>query len=405
MRKLTLILVIVSLVFAGAALSFAQNNYPVVIGFVADQSGLGALFYGSQEIGVQIAIEQLNEDGGILGRPVEVIARDAQFDPSFGANLARQMILEDEVDFLLGPTSSSVALAISEIAREQEVVVAFHTSNSAALSTTNGHPFMVQVVPNTTIESRAVAMVMADLGFTDIASIGPDYAYGRDSFSAFQPRLEELNSSASVIIDQWPALSERDLNPFITAIQANAPQAIYSILWGEQLVNFVQQGLDQGLFDEATVIGLYDTDFMKSIGNDLPDGLLGYARAPFYAIDTPEMEAFVQRYLELSGGDYPSDWAIMAYDAVMALAAGAEAAGTTDGPAVAEVLGGLSFDSLRGELTIRDCDRMANVGEYIGITTNDSEFPFPILTDVIFIPAEQLWDSCEDIEAMRAEAG
>ena len=85
------------------------------------------------------------------------------------------------------------------------------------------------------------------------------------------------------------------------------------------------------------------------------------------------------------------------------VAAAAEEAGSIEGEAVSEVLGGLTFEALRGDLTIRECDHMANVGEYVGVTTQDSEYGIPIMTDVTFVPAEDVWDSCEDIELMRAE--
>lgn len=404
MRKLILVVMILTMGLGVLSSGVSAQDDPIVLGFVADQTGVGAIFYESQKVGLEVAIDYVNANGGILGREVTFIERDAQLDPAIGADIAREMILEDEVDFLLGPTSSSVALAIAEVAKENEVVVAFHTSNSVAITTTNFNPYIVQLVPNTTIESRAVAQYIANLEQTDWATIGPDYAFGRDSYNTFEPRFLELNPDAEILTSQWPALADRDLAPFITAIQAEAPEALYSILWGEQLVTFVQQANDFDLFSEMQFVGLMDTDFMKAIGDsgDLPEGLVGYSRAPFYGIDTPEMAAFLEAYLEKSGGVYPSDWGIMIYDSVLALKAAAETAGTTEGAAVSAVLGGLTFDSLRGELTIRDCDHMANVGEYVGLTSNDSEYGFPILVDVQYVPAEELWNSCEEIEEMRA---
>ncbi|MCI0610990.1 MAG: ABC transporter substrate-binding protein, partial [Anaerolineae bacterium] len=195
---------------------------------------------------------------------------------------------------------------------------------------------------------------------------------------------------------------DRELTPFITALQSAGPEAIYGNLWGDQLVTFVQQAAPLGVFDDTPYMGLFDTDFMKIIGSDLPEGLPGYARAPFYAISTEQMQTFITKHLALTK-EYPSDWAIMAYDAVYALKAAAEKAGTTDGEAMATALDDLTFQSLRGELTIRACDHMANVGEYVGTTAIDPAYPFPILTDVQYIPAEEVWDSCEEIAKLRGQ--
>ncbi len=376
---------------------------PVVFGFVVDNTGIGAIFAASQFKGLDMAMADLNASGGILGRCVEYIFQDAALDATAAATIAEQFVLEDGVDFLLGGTSSGAALAITEVARENAIPVAFHTSNTVQLTIQRFHPYMVQVVPHTTIEARAAARWASEQGFGSFATIGPDYAFGRDSFGAFQPRLAELAPDSELVTEQWPALSEADLNPFISAIQAFAPEAVYSSLWGDQLVNFVTASMDFGLFDETAFFGLFDTDVLKAMGEDLPEGLYGYARAPFYAIDTDQMREFNERYFE-TYEEYPSDWAIMIYDAVYALAAAAEAAGSVEGDAVAEALNDLTYTALRGELTIRACDHMANVGEYVGVTTQESDFGIPVMTDVQYIPAEELWNSCEEIEELRAAA-
>lgn len=406
MRFVVLLVVLALMSISSAAQDAAtcDASDPILFGFVVDNSGIGVIFAESQFKGIDMAMEDLNAAGGILGRCVSYIWQDSQLNASLGATIAEQFVLEDGVDFLIGPTSSGVALAITEIARANKIPVAFHTSNTIQLTTTRFHPYMVQVVPHTSIEARAAATFGATLGFERWGTIGPDYAFGRDSFNAFAPRLTELDPSARIINEQWPALGEADLGPFISATEIAGPDILYSNLWGDQKVTFLLTAEDFGLFDEMEFIGLFDTDVLYAMGDALPEGLYGYARAPFYAIDTPQMADFNARYFERYGV-YPADWAIMIYDAVMVLAAAAEAAGSVDGDAVAAALDDLTFTALRGELTVRACDHMANVGEYVGITTQESEFGIPIMRDVTFIPAEDLWDSCEEIEAMREAAG
>lgn len=408
-RLLIVMAMLFALVFGG--ISHAQDamacddSDPVLFGFVVDNSGVGVLFAESQFKGIDMAMEDINAMGGILGRCAEYIWQDSALNASQGATIAEQFVLEDEVDFLVGPTSSGVALAVTEIAREHGVPIVFHTSNSIQLSTTRFHPYIVQVAPHTTIETRAVAQYAAnlDLDLMTWASIGPDYAFGRDGFNEFQPRLLELIEGSEIVTEQWPPLGESDLDPYLSAIEAFEPDAVFSNLWGDQLVNFVSTADEFGLFEEMTLFGLFDADFMTAMGADLPEGLYGYSRAPFYAIDTDQMRDFNERYFERYE-IYPADWAILIYDGVHALAAAAEVAGSTEGDAVAEAFNDLSFTALRGDLTVRACDHMTTAGEYIGITTQDSDYGVPIMTDVIYVPAEDVWDSCEDIEAIRAES-
>jgi branched-chain amino acid transport system substrate-binding protein len=116
------------------------------------------------------------------------------------------------------------------------------------------------------------------------------------------------------------------------------------------------------------------------------------------------MDKFVASYKTLTG-QYPSDWAIMMYDSVITLKTAAEKAGSTDGDAVAKALDDLKVDSLRGPLTIRACDHMANGGEYVGTLGKDPKYPaFSVLTNVTYVPAESVWNSCDEIAQMRADA-
>jgi len=405
MFRVHMILALLLLMFSATGGSSAQDTdcdaeNPVLFGFVVDNSAGGAIFAQSQFKGVDMAMADLNANGGILGRCAEYIWQDAELDPSKGATIAEQFVLVDGVDFLIGPTSSSVALAITEIARDNQVPVAFHTSNSVQLSTTSFHPYMVQVAPNTVIEGQNVAEVAAELGLQDWAIIGPDYSYGRDLAAGFQQNLIEIDDSVEFITEQWPALSERDMNPYITALETVAPEAIFTSLWGDQLVTFISAADEFDLLEEFELFALMDTDVLKAMGENMPEGLYGFSRAPFYAIDTEQMADFNDRYFA-EYDEYPSDWAILAYDAVMALVAGAEAAGSVEGDAVAAAFDDLTFTSLRGDLTIRGCDHMTNAGDYIGVTTQDSEYGIPILTDITFVPADAVWASCEEIEAMR----
>jgi len=416
MRKIKVIslLVMLAVTMLNAGIGSAQaTKKPVKLGFVADISGIGYVFSQSQEAGLELAITDINAAGGILGNPIAAPEiRDAQLTASIGADEARQMILQDKVDFLLGGTSSGVAAALEQVAKENHVVIALHTSNAASLTTTGGNPYVVQVVPNTTIEARAVAKYVtsqADLAkVSKWASIGPDYSFGHDSYNAFQPQLVKLNANASVINNQWPKLGETDLTPFITALQGAKPDAIFSNLWGDELATFLQQAQPLGVLDNTPFIGLFDVDVLKEIGTDLPTGkaIYGYTRAPFYAYNSDTMTKFVAKYRKLTNGQWPSDWAITMYDAVWTLKAAAEKAGSTDGDAVAKALDDLSVDSLRGPITIRACDHMANVGEWVGKLSSsvDSKYGIATLTDLQYVKAEDTWDSCDAIAAMRQTA-
>lgn len=110
----------------------AAEGEPIVIGMATSLSGSIALFGEANRNGAQLAVDELNEAGGVLGRPLELIVRDDQAQPEEGVSIARDLIIDDGVSALLGPVSSGVALAISEVAEERKVPFLLHTSNSEA---------------------------------------------------------------------------------------------------------------------------------------------------------------------------------------------------------------------------------------------------------------------------------
>ena len=373
------------------------------LGFVADISGIGAVFYKGQKAAIDLFIEEANASGGVLGKKLELVVRDAQLKPDIGANMARELILSEKCDFLIGPTSSAVALAVTKVANEFKKIVYFHTSNAEALTTTDFQPYMFQVVPNTGIEGRGMARVLAKKPYKKYAYIGPDYAYGHDQFNAFSKELAKLKPDAQILEVVWVKVGETNYSPYIPTLMAKNPEAIFSSLWGGGLSTFVKQAKPYGIFGKASLSSLFDLDMLRATGQDMPEGQLGYARCPFYAVDTPEMKAFVKKY-EAKYKDLPADWAIMAYDGLIALTDAIKKANSIDSEQVVKQIGGLKFKSLRGDRFIRAEDHMANVGIYVGTTAKDPTYKdFLILKDVKEVPAEEAWLSVEEIKKLRSE--
>ncbi|MGO9569663.1 MAG: ABC transporter substrate-binding protein [Desulfomonilaceae bacterium] len=393
------VLLIGGLVATGTA--FAADT--IRLGFVADVSGIGASFYKSQKAGLDMFIEEANAAGGVLGKKLELVVRDAQLKPDIGANMARELILSEKCDFLVGPTSSAVALAVTKVAKEFKKIVFFHTSNAESITTTDFQPYMFQVVPNTGIEGRGMALFLSQKPFKRYGLIGPDYAYGHDQLNSFKKEMARLKPDVEVLEPVWVKIGESNLSPFIPTLMSKNPDAIYSAFWGGQLSSLIKQGIPYGIFKKAAFSSLFDLDFLRTTGADMPEGLTGYARCPFYAVDTPQMKAFSKKYFD-KYKEWPADWALMAYDGMIALTEAINKANSGDSEQVVKVLGGLKFKSLRGERYIRAEDHMANVGIYVGVTTQDPNYEgFLIMKDVKEVPAEKVWLSVEEVKKLQAE--
>jgi branched-chain amino acid transport system substrate-binding protein len=398
---LTVALAMFSMIFFISSMASAADV--IKLGFIADVSGIGALFYKSQKAGLDMFIEEINAAGGIKGKKLELVVRDSQLKPDIGANQARELILSEKCEFLIGPTSSAVALAATKVAKEFKKIIFFHTSNAEALTTTAFQPYMFQVVPNTGIEGRGMAVVLSKKPYTKYSLIGPDYAYGHDQLNGFKSEMAKLRPDVEILDTVWVKLGESNFSTFIPTLMAKKPQAIDAAFWGGQLSAFIKQAKPYGLIKEAPISSLFDLDMLRSTGLDMPEGLTGYARAPFYAIDTPQMKEFVKKYHD-KYKEWPADWAIMAYDGMIVLTEAMKKADSTESEQVVKVLGGLKFNSLRGERYIRAQDHMANVGIYAGVTAKAPEYKeFLIMKDVAEVPAEKVWLSVEEVKKLQAE--
>lgn len=379
----------------------APEGDPLKIGMATSLSGAIALFGVANQNGAQMAVDDLNEAGGVLGRPVELIVRDDEARPEEGVAQARDLILTEEIDMLLGPVSSGVALAITEVAREREIPFIVHTSNTDALMHGAFHEYMVSVVPNTGMEARAQGVDLAESEYTRWATIAPDYEFGQNQTGTFVDTITEMNPDVEIIEQQWPELGETDFQPFITAILGAEPDAVYSPLFASDLVTFTRQAADLGFFDsDIYFTALYETDALAELGNEFDlEGVRAYSRCPF-TIDTPQMTDFRERYTERYDTP-PSDWACMVYDAVMLWAQIVEENGSEDAAAFAETAGGFEFTSLRGDTYIRDVDHQAAVGSYISELTFDEELGVYVFAEAEPVPAEDIWLSEEEVLATR----
>jgi branched-chain amino acid transport system substrate-binding protein len=386
--------------FVGVGYSFAADT--IKIGLVADITGIANAIYKGQKAGMELFIEEANAKGGVLGKKLELIIRDAQLKPDVGANAARELILSEKCDFLFGGTSTGVGLALTKVAQEFKKIICFHTCNGEGLTTTDFQPYMYQVVPNTGIEGRGIALALSKKPYKRYSFIGPDYAYGHSQWDAFQKDLKKLKPDVEILDAVWVKVGETNYSPYIPTLMSKKPEIVYSSLWGGGLSSFIKQAKPFGIFKNASVTSIYDLTMLKASGLEMPEGLLGYTRCAFYAVDTPEMKAFAKKFHE-KYNEWPDDWAIFCYDGLTVLTDAIKKANSTDSDQLVKIIPGMHYKSLTGDRYIRAEDHQANVGIYVGYTGKDPRFKdFLILKDVEEVPAEKVWLPVEEVKKLQA---
>jgi branched-chain amino acid transport system substrate-binding protein len=369
----------------------AEAQKPIKVGMPMPLSGPPALFGEPASKGAQMFVEEINAKGGVLGRKLELLVRDSKADANEAVRVARELILKDNVDFLVGTLTSAEGPAVSVVAKENKIVFIAPIPKTDQLTAADKlHPYVFRVAATTTMEGRSAAEIVAKWPVTKVATVSFDYAYGQDVTRAFVEHLKKVKPSVEIVDQQWPKLGEQDYNPFINAQMAKKPEAIFSSIWGGFFVTYSKQAKALGVFDaiKYNFIGVGEAatpETTKSMGADYPVGIWGNSYDAFYWGETPAHREYTARLAKYLKDEYPSSWAIQGYIGMQFLTEAIKKAGSVESDKVAKALLGLSVETPIGPLTIREKDHQANRGQLYGKTVLDPKYPFAIMKPVEYV--------------------
>src|SRR5689334_16492216 len=167
LRVLTMLLAL-----ALAAPMTASAQKPIKVGVPLPLSGPPALFGDPASKGAQMYVDEVNAKGGVLGRKIELIIRDSKADANEAVRVAREMILKDNVDFLMGTLTSAEGPAVSVVAKENKIVFIAPIPKTDQLTAADKlHPYVFRIAANTTMEGRSAAEIVAKWPVTKVATI------------------------------------------------------------------------------------------------------------------------------------------------------------------------------------------------------------------------------------------
>lgn len=368
-----------------AAAAAEPYNLGVALGF----TGTGTLYSKDQMEGVQLAVEEINAKGGFLGKhPIKVYQRDTQTKPDVGVREVKDLILRDKVRAVINDYSSAVAIAVKPICREYKTLHIPAISNSENITKVDFSPYTFQVVPNTYMQAKAAALAVAkmakDKNWKEYITLASDYEWGRSTQEEVVKNLKVAAPQLTVKKEFWPRLGETQFASFITGIMALKPDFVYPVLASKDNVTFTEQAKPYGFFDKVPYVGsMQSVTELVTEAKTMPRNLVAISRAPFFAhMDIPMMATFVKNY-RAKYNKYPSDWAVMGYDAVYALKQGTEKANSIDTEKVKDAMKGMTVDITRGKLQFRPIDNQLRCSSYVGVVADDAKYPFPILKDLI----------------------
>jgi branched-chain amino acid transport system substrate-binding protein len=369
MKRLALGLLISALLAGPAA---AQNA--IKIGVPMPLSGPAALFGEPAVKGMRMFVEETNAAGGVLGKKIELVVRDSKASADEAVRVSREMILKEDVEFLVGTLTSAEGPAVSTIAKENKIILIAPIPKTDQLTAEkNLHPYVFRTAANTTMEGRSVAEIIATWkDVKKVATIAHDYAYGQDVAKAFIDHLKRLRPDIDIVDQQWPKLGEADYTPFINAQMAKKPDAVFSAMWGGHFVTWAKQAKPLGFFDlvQNRVVNGGEggsVEATRALGPDYPFGI--WANSYDLASYDGQPDAhkkYIERIKAFTNEDPPSTWPVTTYVAMQFLVEGIKRAGSLDSDKVAKALLDLTIDTPIGKQTLRASDHQADRGQFYG---------------------------------------
>lgn len=317
-----------------------------------------------------------------------------------------ELISQEGVRCILGTYSSACAVRIKPICRANKVLHIAAISNSENITKDDFSPYTFSVVPNSYMQARAVVIALGIMSrrykWTKYATLASDYEWGRTTQVNVVKQLKEVAPQVKLVKEFWPPLGEKNFVPCIEEIMKLKPNFVYGCLPGEDNRNWVQQAKQREFFKQISYPGsLISVSELITQAKTLPRGIVGLCRAPFFEhVDNPRMAQFVKAFRK-QYNRYPSDWAVMEYDAVYALKQGIDKAQTIDNDAVKDVMNGMRVDTTRGRLSFRKIDNQLSCSSYVGKVTGNQKYPFPIYRSVIEVKGPDSWRPESEIIAAR----
>lgn len=326
--------------------------------------------YGKTSVNVaEMAIKEINDAGGLLGKKLELMVGDTGTDPKVANEQAKIAFNKNQADVAFIQASGAERDSISPIAEEAGKMY-FYTPITENVQAPN--MYVNGETPSQVI-TPVVPYVIKEYDAKKWYIVGNDYKFPRDVSQAIKDTLSA--GDAKVVGEEYVPLGTSNFSTILTKIQAAKPDIISMELIGSDAIAFIKQVHSMGLDKQLKVISfVVDEDSVKAMG----DGAVGMIEPAsyFYNLDTEENKSFLQRYNEMFGDNAPRPNFISngPYDAIHLWALAVKNANSFETEKVKEQISKVSFVGPRGEITFDEKTKYANLPIYLGEVQSDLEF-------------------------------
>jgi len=367
MKKKCLARVFAMVIFVFVAAAFmvpaATAGDEIVFGVIEPLSGAFKDVGDRYVNAVKFAIEQINAEGGLLGKKVVGIYEDDALKPAIATRKAKKLILKDGAKFIMTGTGSHITLAMAKVAKKHKVINVSYGTEAASITGSRFTRYTFRACMNTDQHSAVLVQYIVDK-YPDLKKyyiICQDYSFGREAAEGFRKKFEQIKPKGARIVGEiFHPIATKDFAPYISAIMASGAEVVLSGNWGQDLQLLMKHGYSLGWKVKLADYFLADPVHIKAVGGK---PAIGNISGDFYMIstDTPQNEAFLKKWAaKFKDAPFEYKWPTgamgRAYWAVRFLAAAIEKAGTTDVEKVIKAWEGMEIEAAWGKAKMRACD-------------------------------------------------
>ncbi|MGD9034067.1 MAG: ABC transporter substrate-binding protein [Desulfobacteraceae bacterium] len=399
MRSVALIGCVIAISLALLPAPAGARN--IKVGVIDAYTGPAAIFCKEALNGFKLALEEINKEG-VLGKKIEFTTRDSKFKVDLGLSMAKELVMRENVDLIVGIISSGVAMAVSDYVKREKVPLIVWIAKSERITGEKGHRYVFSTGENTYMAGKAGGAALAKKPFVKYWIAGDDYEYGHAIANAAWRNLKKLKPEVTLLGESWWKVGEPDLVPYITAIMAAKPDAVIFAAGGASMVNVMKTTKATGMSGKIPgwIHTATETTILRVLGAGAPVGFMGTSDYLFYYPDTPANKAFVKAFKD-AYGIVPGFPAFHGYITGHFIAEAYKKAGKVDKEKFVDALEGLWIQSPAGLMKMRACDHQAVLPIYMGVTKKSAKYDFLIAGDIIPVSGMDVMPTCKEIMKER----
>jgi branched-chain amino acid transport system substrate-binding protein len=375
----------------------------IKVGIIDCYSGPPAMFSKEALDGFKLALNDINKKG-VLGKKIEFTTRDTKFKVDLGLSMAKELILRENVDLLVGTISSGVAMAVSNYVKGEKVPYIIWIAKSERITGEKGHRYVFSTGENTSMFGKAAGVGLSKKPYKRYWIAGDDYEYGHAVANAVWRGLKAKKPGVTWIGESWWKVGEPDLVPYITAIEAKKPDAVVFAPGGASMVNVMKTAKATGLSERIPIWipTATETAILRALGPGAPEGVMGTSDYLFHHPDTPANREFVKAFKD-AYGKHPGFPGFHGYITAHFIAEAYKKAGTVDKEKFIDALEGLKIDSPAGRIEMRACDHQAVLPIFMGVTKKVPEYNFLVSSDIVTLTGDEVMPTCAEIQKARGK--